>query len=309
MKRTVLLSAFLLLVLAVGSPAQKTDIQREGRAQGSPNTKSAPVGSLNACNPTGEDAYITLVYMPASGARRAARSEGWFHLGPAECARLGADTDEDGFFVFAVTAERKTVTVHPDFDLLDKREMLPGPEITACAIWPGPFAISPQACGDEDKVVFTGMIALLAGEFAIADFQYGLRRRPSAIYRSTGTKKPVAHPNPPPARGLLGAAVQDLTKEMAGERGPMISRLRRGMQSLGALVVNVVPGGPASKAGLRPGDVIIEIDSRSIYNAADLVSSVSLRGAGAEAKIGYLPGGTVDRKTASVTLGQRPPVR
>ena len=42
----------------------------------------------------------------------------------------------------------------------------------------------------------------------------------------------------------------------------------------GALIAGVVPGGPADKAGLQRGDVVLQAGSRTIHNSNDLVAAV-----------------------------------
>src|ERR1700761_4072734 len=50
-------------------------------------------------------------------------------------------------------------------------------------------------------------------------------------------------------RGYLGATIQNISPELAESMG-------LGKDAKGALVADLVPGGPASKAGLLPGDVV-----------------------------------------------------
>ena len=52
----------------------------------------------------------------------------------------------------------------------------------------------------------------------------------------------------------------------------------------GALVAKVVPGSPAAKAGIRPGDLITQLDTEPIGASATLVAAIS----------GMQPGDTVD---------------
>jgi serine protease Do len=63
-------------------------------------------------------------------------------------------------------------------------------------------------------------------------------------------------------RGLLGVNIQDVTPELAKSFG-----LQEGK---GALVAQVVPGGPAEKAGITQGDVIVEFDGRKVADSKDL---------------------------------------
>jgi len=62
-------------------------------------------------------------------------------------------------------------------------------------------------------------------------------------------------------RGTLGLFVQDLTAELAGAFAMDANK--------GALVAEVSPGSAAEKAGLQPGDVIVEISGHTINSAQD----------------------------------------
>ena len=64
------------------------------------------------------------------------------------------------------------------------------------------------------------------------------------------------------ARGYLGVLIQDVTRELAESFG-----MRR---PSGALVAQVLPDGPASKAGIRPGDVVLEFNGKELNNSAQL---------------------------------------
>jgi S1-C subfamily serine protease len=71
----------------------------------------------------------------------------------------------------------------------------------------------------------------------------------------------------------------------------------------GALVRQVT-GGPASKAGLRTGDLILSFDGRPITSASDLGQVVLTRKPGDTVKVVVQRGGR--RETLQVTLGTRP---
>lgn len=60
-------------------------------------------------------------------------------------------------------------------------------------------------------------------------------------------------------RGFLGVDPQPVTSELAKALGLDAAR--------GALLAEVVPGTPASKAGLRSGDVVIKVDGQTMENA------------------------------------------
>ncbi|MCB1668675.1 MAG: DegQ family serine endoprotease [Pseudomonadales bacterium] len=69
-------------------------------------------------------------------------------------------------------------------------------------------------------------------------------------------------------RGWLGVYIQDIDKELAESL-----ELDRPQ---GALIVQVEPDGPADKAGIRAGDVILSFDGKSIDESGDLPHVVGL---------------------------------
>jgi serine protease Do len=71
----------------------------------------------------------------------------------------------------------------------------------------------------------------------------------------------------------------------------------------GVLVQEVQPGGPADKAGLKPGDIITSIDGRNIKDGDDLVNEIASRRPGSTARLGYMRGGKP--LDASITIGDR----
>jgi len=98
-------------------------------------------------------------------------------------------------------------------------------------------------------------------------------------------------------RGWIGVEPQDVTPEIAESFG--LSRKD------GALIAAVVQGGPADKAGLRPGDILTSVNSEPILDTTALLNSIAQLQPGAEAKV------TVSRKGKAVELtivvGKRPP--
>lgn len=63
-------------------------------------------------------------------------------------------------------------------------------------------------------------------------------------------------------RGRIGVVIQPLTKELADSFG--LARPQ------GALVNSVEKGGPADKAGVEPGDVILRFDGKAVASSEDL---------------------------------------
>lgn len=71
----------------------------------------------------------------------------------------------------------------------------------------------------------------------------------------------------------------------------------------GVLVQEVQPGGPADKAGLKPGDIIVNVDGRPIKDGDDLVNEIASRHPGASIRLGFLRNGK--QQDADVTVGDR----
>ena len=95
-------------------------------------------------------------------------------------------------------------------------------------------------------------------------------------------------------RGMIGVEVQEVPRGTAEQFGLNERR--------GAMVSSVRPGEPADKAGMEPGDVIIEVNGQRIGDSEDLVQRI----------VSLKPGTTVpvkvlrDRqeKTLNVTIGE-----
>ncbi len=98
------------------------------------------------------------------------------------------------------------------------------------------------------------------------------------------------------AKGWLGAELAEVTQQEAdalGWEGPR-----------GAKLVKPVPGGPAEKAGLLPGDILLSADGVEAETVAGFIASVKGKAPGAEIKLRLLRGGK--EKRLAVTLGARP---
>lgn len=114
------------------------------------------------------------------------------------------------------------------------------------------------------------------------------------------------------SRGRLGVVIQEVSKELADSLG--LSK------PIGAVVNAVEKGGPAEKAGLEPGDVILKFDGKTINNSADLPrmvgatrpgtrSVVQVWRKGATREIAITVGEMPDEKQASArpSRGSKPP--
>ncbi|HEM8498655.1 TPA: PDZ domain-containing protein, partial [Burkholderia multivorans] len=63
-------------------------------------------------------------------------------------------------------------------------------------------------------------------------------------------------------RGRIAVAIGEVTKDVADSIGLP--------KAEGALVSSVEPGGPADKAGVQPGDIILKFNGRAVDTASDL---------------------------------------
>ena len=76
-----------------------------------------------------------------------------------------------------------------------------------------------------------------------------------------------------------------------------------GFANGGVLVSSVTPNGPASKAGLQSGDVIVAVDGASIKDGDALVAIISAKHPGSTVNLTYLRNGK--RETAEVGIADR----
>jgi serine protease Do len=97
-------------------------------------------------------------------------------------------------------------------------------------------------------------------------------------------------------RGYIGATVQDVTPEIAESLGVA--------PRSGALVADVVDGGPSARGGLKSGDVVLEIDGQAVHSAADLTKRVAVVEPGSQVRLLVRRDG--HRQTLTVKTDMRP---
>ncbi|WBU52085.1 Do family serine endopeptidase [Paracoccus sp. SCSIO 75233] len=95
-------------------------------------------------------------------------------------------------------------------------------------------------------------------------------------------------------RGWLGVKIQRVTPDIAESLGLD--------QDHGAMVTDVFDG-PASEAGIRAGDVIVEFDGNDIEDDRDLVARVAQAPIGEDVEVSVLRNGEIEN--FDVTLGRR----
>jgi serine protease Do len=97
-------------------------------------------------------------------------------------------------------------------------------------------------------------------------------------------------------RGYLGVMIQDLTPSLAKE-----FKLK---QSNGALVGDVVPKGPADKAGIKDGDVVLQFNGKNVTDSRRLKLMVAETKPNSTVPVRILRDGV--NKTIEVTVKQLP---
>jgi len=97
-------------------------------------------------------------------------------------------------------------------------------------------------------------------------------------------------------RGWLGVSIQPITPELAQQ-----FQLK---EEHGSLVADVVEGGPAEKAGIMRGDVIIEYEGKKVDEPYYLRNMVASTPPGTEVEIKVIRDGQVE--TLWVTIGELP---
>lgn len=120
-------------------------------------------------------------------------------------------------------------------------------------------------------------------------------------------------------RGFLGTQFQDLNPDLAEAFDLPVSA--------GAVLVGVAADSPAAKAGLKPGDVVTEMNGRRISNAYDMRNQIGLTRAGRKIKLKYVRNGKTlsaevvaaaretaasgdgfrNKRLANTTVGEIPP--
>ncbi len=98
------------------------------------------------------------------------------------------------------------------------------------------------------------------------------------------------------SRGWIGVSIQALDEDLARSLGLDEPR--------GALVASVTPDGPAARAGVQQGDVILTFNGNRIENSRDLTQRVGATAIGATSRVEVLRNG--QRRTLSLRLGERP---
>lgn len=95
-------------------------------------------------------------------------------------------------------------------------------------------------------------------------------------------------------RGFLGVAIQPLTQDLAESFQLKTNE--------GVLIADVNAGGPAEKAGLQRGDVVVQLDGKPVTDMTSFRNRIAMLEPGKQAKLEVMRDGQA--KTISVELGK-----
>ena len=96
---------------------------------------------------------------------------------------------------------------------------------------------------------------------------------------------------------MLGVSVQDITSGIAESLGMK--------EAHGVLISNVAPGGPADKAGLKRGDVVVQLNGKNLDNTNVFRNEVASTAPGTEVTLTILRNGA--QQQVRVKLGELSP--
>ncbi|HEY3326201.1 MAG TPA: Do family serine endopeptidase [Novimethylophilus sp.] len=97
-------------------------------------------------------------------------------------------------------------------------------------------------------------------------------------------------------RGWVGVEAQDVTPELAES-----FHLK---DASGALIAGILRGGPADKAGVRPGDILLEINGKRIQDTSGMLTLISALKPNSSATLKVMRNGV--EKSLTATIGRRP---
>ncbi|HEX2199572.1 MAG TPA: Do family serine endopeptidase [Burkholderiales bacterium] len=97
-------------------------------------------------------------------------------------------------------------------------------------------------------------------------------------------------------RGWIGVEVQEITPTVAESFGLPSTR--------GALIAGVLRGGPADKAGVKPGDVLVEVESKPVTDPTSMLNLIAALPPGGSARMKIRRQGK--ELDTDITVGRRP---
>ncbi|HCY61827.1 MAG TPA: 2-alkenal reductase [Oxalobacteraceae bacterium] len=100
-------------------------------------------------------------------------------------------------------------------------------------------------------------------------------------------------------RGWIGVEPQDITPELAESFGLS--------QKTGAIIAGVLRDGPADRAGIRPGDILIAVDGKTIGDTTEMLNLIAQLQPGKKARMTILRKN--EQAELEVLIGKRPMIR
>ncbi len=97
-------------------------------------------------------------------------------------------------------------------------------------------------------------------------------------------------------RGWLGVSMQDITPELAES-----FRLKK---SGGALIAGVLRDGPADEAGIKPGDILLAMDGKTIADSSEMLNLVAALPPGKTVTLTILRNNS--ERSVKIKIGKRP---
>ena len=98
------------------------------------------------------------------------------------------------------------------------------------------------------------------------------------------------------SRGFIGVTLTDVTPGLQRALGLSVAE--------GAMIQDISPRSPAERAGLRPYDVIVQVESRPVVTNEELIRDISSRQPGTVARLDVVRDGR--RQSVPVKLAERP---
>jgi S1-C subfamily serine protease len=149
---------------------------------------------------------------------------------------------------------------------------------------------------------------------ALVDVQGNLLGINTAIYSKSGGSMGIGFAIPVSiAKQVLEGIVKDglVTRGWIGveptELTPELAQTFNVNRQEGVIITGVLQTGPAFKAGIRPGDMLLAVNEHKVQNVAELLAQVSLLKPGVDAQLKILR--KEQEQVLSVTPLQRPKVR
>jgi len=100
-------------------------------------------------------------------------------------------------------------------------------------------------------------------------------------------------------RGYIGVEPQDITPDLADSFGLNTKT--------GTIIAGVVKGGPADKAGIKPGDILIAVDGKPVADTTEMLNVIAQLTPGSTAKMTLLR--KSQQSKVDVVIGKRPRIK